>query len=137
MAGALRTAAVLEELGHTVAPATLHGYSEEAVIGYMTHVMDASVTALPYVRPELAEPYLQYRMERARRASAADYVAAAHRLQRESRQVAAQFGRDFDVLLTPTMATLPVPAGLLVEEANADPEAPGSPSCGWCRSPAG
>ncbi|MFW3168829.1 amidase [Geodermatophilus sp. CPCC 206100] len=121
---ALRTAKVLEELGHTVEPATLVGYSEQAVMGYMTHIMDASVTALPYERPEEAEPYLRYRMERARRASAADYVASAHRLQRESRAVAAQFGRDFDVVLSPTMATLPVPAGLLVDEANADPEGP-------------
>ena len=122
--GALRTAKALEELGHTVEPATLVGYSQEAVVGYMTHIMDASVTGLPYTHPELAEPYLQYRMERARRASAADYVASANRLQRESRQVAAQFGRDFDVLLSPTMATVPVPAGQLVDEANADPEGP-------------
>ena len=36
----------------------------------------------------------------------------------------AQFGRDFDLVLSPTMATLPVPVGVLVDEANADPEGP-------------
>jgi amidase len=86
--------------------------------------MDASVAALPYESPELAEPYLQFRMDRARRATAADYVASALLLQRESRDVVAHFGRDFDLVLSPTMATLPVPVGVLVDEANANPEGP-------------
>jgi amidase len=118
------TAQVLTELGHTVELATPALYSERAVVGYLTHIMDASVTALPYESPELAEPYLQFRMDRAQRATAADYVASALLLQRESRDVVAHFGRDFDLVLSPTMATLPVPVGVLVDEANADPEGP-------------
>jgi amidase len=121
---ATATAQILTDLGHVVEPVAPLGYSERAVVGYLTHVMDASVAALPYERPELAEPYLQFRMERARRASAADYVASALLLQRESRDVVVQFGRDFDLVLSPTMATLPVPVGVLVDEANADPEGP-------------
>ena len=121
---ATATAQVLTDLGHVVEPIRPTLYSERAVVGYLTHIMDASVTALPYESPELAEPYLRFRMDRARRATAADYVASAMLLQHESRDVVAQFGRDVDLLLSPTMATLPVPVGMLVEEANADPEGP-------------
>ncbi|MGI5132314.1 amidase [Pseudonocardia sp. CA-107938] len=121
---ATATATVLADMGHTVEPVAPLSYSERAVTGYLTHIMDASVAQLPYADPALAEPYLQFRMERARRATAADYVTSALLLQLESRDVVAQFGRDFDLVLSPTMATLPVPAGVLVAEANADPEGP-------------
>ena len=117
-----RTAEVLGELGHEVALAKPVAYSEAAIVGYLTHIMDASVTTLPYEKPELAEPYLQFRMERALKSSAADYVGSAQRFQLESRKVVAQFGRDFDLMLTPTMATLPVAAGELLAEANAYPD---------------
>jgi amidase len=117
-------AALLEQLGHTVTLAAPTFYSERAVTGYITHVMDASVAVLPYDHPERAEPYLRHRMERAQAASAVDYVTSALLLQAESREVVAQFGRDFDVLLSPTMATVPVPAGELLAEANANPEGP-------------
>ncbi|MFC7402313.1 amidase [Citricoccus sp. GCM10030269] len=119
---AVGTARLLEQQGHTVVEVSPRYFSEEAVQGYITHVMDASVAIMPYLHPERAEPYLQHRMARARRASAADYVATAMRLQRESRRVVAQFGADFDVLVTPTMATEPVPAGELVAEANRQPD---------------
>ncbi|KJL31721.1 amidase [Microbacterium azadirachtae] len=118
------TAAFLEAMGHVVTPVTPRFYSERAVLGYVTHIMDASVAAMPYLWPELAEPYLRHRMARAGRASAVDYVQSAMLIQAETYDIVSQFGRDFDVLLTPTMATVPVPAGELVAEANEHPDLP-------------
>jgi amidase len=42
-------------------------------------------------------------------------------IQEESRTVVAQWGRDFDVLLIPTMACPPPLAGELLDEANDNP----------------
>lgn len=123
VAAAARAAArLLERLGHDIVEVPLTTYSGAAVEGYITHIMDAAVGSIPYVHPELAEPYLQARRRRAHETSSADYVRSALRIQEESWQVAAQFGRDFDVVLTPTMARLPAPAGELVDEANSQPD---------------
>lgn len=119
--GAVRTARLLEELGHEVVEFALRTYSPEAVTGYITHIMDAAVATLPYDDPARAEPYLQVRRQRALTTSSAEYVAAAQRIQDESWDIVAQFGRDVDIVLTPTMARLPAPAGELLAEANAQP----------------
>lgn len=121
LAAARAAARLLEELGHDIVEVPVHTYSQAAVEGYITHIMDASVAVGPYEHPELAEPYLQVRRERALSATAVDYLTSALRIQDESWHVAAQFGRDFDVVLSPTMARLPAPAGELVAEANAQP----------------
>lgn len=115
-------AQLLSDMGHIVTPVALRTYSEDAVMGYITHIMDAAVGTIPYVKPELAEPYLQARRERSLTTSSADYVRSALRIQDESWDVVAQFGTDFDVVLTPTMARLPAPAGELLAEANAQPD---------------
>lgn len=115
-------ARLLADLGHDVTPVPLRTYSEQAVMGYITHIMDAAVSTIPYLKPELAEPYLQVRRNRALVATSSDYVRSALRIQDESWDVVAQFGRDFDVVLTPTMARLPAPAGELLDEANRQPD---------------
>lgn len=119
---ATAAAGLLSSLGHEVVPFALRTYSAEAVEAYITHIMDAAVATLPYDDPERIEPYLKVRRRRAQRASAADYVAGAMRIQDESWEIVAQFGRDVDVVLTPTMATLPPLAGQLLAEANAQPD---------------
>ncbi|MEV0431457.1 amidase family protein [Micromonospora sp. NPDC050495] len=45
-------------------------------------------------------------------------------LQAELRQIVAQWGRDFDVLLTPTMACTPPRLGTVLAEANKNVEGP-------------
>lgn len=47
--------------------------------------------------------------------SSLDYVAGVLRLQALSRQLVAAWGRDFDVLMTPTVAVLPPKVGYLFE----------------------
>jgi amidase len=124
VAAANALAAELERLGHVVVPATLHGYSEPAVRGYLDVVVNASLLVLPYEDASLAEPYIQHRMARGRERNAGEYAAVDALLQIETRAVNAQWGRDWDVLLTPTMATVAPPIGTVLEAANADPEGP-------------
>jgi amidase len=122
VAAAEHTARLLESLGHVVEPAAPLFYSEEAFTGYAQTVIDASLWTAPYDRREMAEPHLRRRMERATKRHSGVYARAAALIQEESRAVVAQWGRDFDVLLTPTMACTPPPAGRLLDEANGDPD---------------
>jgi amidase len=122
VAAAEHTARLLESLGHVVSPARPRFYSEEAFTGYAQTVIDASLWAAPYDQPELAEPHLRRRMERATSRHSGSYARAAAMIQEESRIVVAQWGREFDVLLTPTMACPPPLAGRVLDEANNNPD---------------
>ncbi len=53
-----------------------------------------------------------------------DYVEAVQRLQRATRRIVAHWGRDFDLLLTPTMAIEPPEAGVVLEAAHAEAGTP-------------
>ena len=124
VAAAQHTARLLESLGHVIEPVAPRFYSQEAFIGYAETIIDAALWAMPYDEPEKAEPHLRRRMERAASRHSGLYTRAALRLQEESRDVVAQWGRDFDVLLTPTLACPPPPVGRLLDEANDAPDGP-------------
>jgi amidase len=121
---ATRTGKMLESLGHAVFPVTPKFFSPEAIAGYAHTIVDAALWSAPYDRPEDAEPHLRHRMRRAAGKHSGVYTRAAALLQLESVAVRAQWGRDFDVLLTPTMACPPPKAGAVLAEANADPDGP-------------
>ena len=112
-------ATALESLGHVVEPVQPMLFSFDAVMGFLDVVVNAWLWATPYDDPDRAEAYIRARRARALDFTAADYAQAAARLYVESAQVTAQWGRDFDVLLTPTMATTPPPIGTVLAEANA------------------
>lgn len=118
------TARLLVSLGHHVAPASPRFFSEEAITGYAQTVLDAALWAAPYQKPELAEPHLRFRMDRAAGRHSGEYTRAANLLAEEARAVRAQWGKEFDLLLTPTMACLPPEVDALLKEANADPGGP-------------
>lgn len=115
-----RLAAALEDLGHVVEPVRPQLYSFEAVMGFLDVIVNAWLWATPYDDPELAEPYIRARRGRGREFSAPDYAIAAARLYAETAEIIPQWGRDFDVLLTPTMATPPPLVGTVLAEANDD-----------------
>ncbi|MBP2328372.1 amidase [Kibdelosporangium banguiense] len=121
VAGAEHTARLLESLGHLVEPVSPRFFSAEAISGYAETILDAALWAAPYDAPELAEPHLRHRMARATTRHSGLYARAAVLLQQESRTVVAQWGQDFDVLLTPTMACPPPPVDTVLDEANARP----------------
>jgi amidase len=122
VAAAEHTAGLLESVGHVVVPVEPRFYTEEAMMGYALTILDASIWAAPYDRPELAEPHLRRRMERAQTRHSGVYARAAALLQEESVEVRAQWGGEFDVLLTPTMACPPPPVDTVLAQANADPD---------------
>ncbi|MGW3967056.1 amidase [Amycolatopsis sp. NPDC005003] len=116
-----KTARLLESLGHDVYPVEPRFLSEEAWTAYAQTVLDASVAAMPYDEPELVGSQLRYRMERAKTRDSGTYVRASMLLQEESRGVVAQWGHDFDVLLTPTIACRPPLVGTVLREAVDNP----------------
>lgn len=59
-----------------------------------------------------------------RHGDSGEYTRAAQLLAEEARAVRAQWGQEFDLLLTPTMACVPPPVDALLKEANADPGGP-------------
>jgi amidase len=70
------------------------------------------------------EPHIQYQRQASEELGPYDYVNAARTLERLSRLEVARWGRDFDVLLTPTSAILPPSAGAILQAAHAAPEQP-------------
>ena len=105
------TAALLEQLGHEVVEVEVPTISAELVPAFTT-MAAAGLAAYDGVDWEKVEPHNRHSHEVAtKEISAYDYVVAAQTLERLSRREVARWGRDFDVLLTPTSAILPPEAG--------------------------
>jgi amidase len=117
------TAALLEQLGHEVSEVEVPTISAELVPAFTT-MATAGLAAYDGVDWERVEPHNRHSYEAATNGiSAYDFVVAAQRLERLSRRDIARWGRDFDVLLTPTSAILPPLAGTVLEAQHAAPEA--------------
>ncbi|RSN11734.1 amidase [Nonomuraea sp. WAC 01424] len=119
---ALVAADLLEKLGHDVFPVQPFLLSPQGGHAYVEKIIPTSLYVHPFDEPELAEPYNRHRWLRVRDIDAGDYAQAVALLQTESRQVVAQWRRDFDVLLTPTMAGPPPRLGAVLDDANRHPE---------------
>lgn len=119
-------ARALEHAGHAVELVDPFLYTAEALQGFADLVISASVWATPFdhANADKLDPYIRYRFDRAATFHAGEYVVLANRLQRESRQVVAQWGSHFDVLLTPTTAAPTSLVGSVYDEANATPDGP-------------
>ncbi|MDX3522693.1 amidase [Streptomyces scabiei] len=121
VAAATSLAHTLENLGHDVSPVQPRFFSLEASRAFLDLIIPAALHLTPYDEPERAEPYLQTLRAQALSRNCAEYAQGVALLQLESREIVAQWGRDFDVLLTPTMACTPPPVGTVVQEKNTDP----------------
>ncbi|MEV4001839.1 amidase [Actinomadura sp. NPDC049753] len=119
---ATAAATLLEELGHDVHPVSPELLSAEAAQGYVDMVIPGSLYVHPFDDPDRAEPYNRYRWDRMKLVNAGEYVRTAALLQTESRRIVAQWRRDFDVLLTPTLACQPPELGIVRADANRDVE---------------
>jgi amidase len=120
---ARNTAALLEELGHEVVEVEVATISEELVPAF-TVMAAAGLADFDGVDWEKVEPHNRHSYEAAsKEISAYDYVVAAQALERISRREVARWGRDFDVMLTPTSAILPPLSGTVLEAQHAAPEA--------------
>jgi amidase len=117
------TAALLEELGHEVVEVDVPTISAELVPAF-TVMAAAGLADYDGVDWEKVEPHNRHSYKAASNdISAYDYVVAAQALERLSRREVARWGRDFDVMLTPTSAILPPLSGTVLEAQHAAPEA--------------
>lgn len=115
--------ALLEELGHEVVEVEVPTISAELVPAF-TILATAGIATYDGVDWDRVEPHNRHSYEAAsKEISAYDYVVAAQQLERLSRQEVARWGRDFDVMLTPTSAILPPLAGSVLAAQHAAPEA--------------
>ena len=116
-AGAEAAARLCEQLGHAVEPADpgidwADGYGEAFNIifgvGMFSNVQAMARRKGETFRPGIFQPGIQSFLDIGARTSGPDYYAAVKRLQNLSRRMAA-FHERYDVLLTPTLTTPPLP----------------------------
>jgi amidase len=122
---AARSAAeLLEQLGHEVVEVEVATISEELTPAFVTMTI-GGLADYDGVDWSKVEPHNRQAYEAATdRVSAYEYVVAVQKLERLSRREVARWGRDFDVLLTPTSAILPPPTGSVLAAQHANPDQP-------------
>jgi amidase len=122
-AAARAAAAMLEEFGHAVEEVEVPTTSEEMIPAFIT-LTEGGLADYDGVDWSAVEPHIAFQRRASSELSAYDYALACRSLELLSRREVARWGRDFDVLVTPTSAILPPVAGAVLEAAHATPEAP-------------
>ncbi len=122
-AAARAAAAALEELGHAVEEVEVPTISEELVPSFIA-LTQGGLADYEGVDWSAVEPHIAYQRRASSELGAYDYALAARTLELLSRREVARWGRDFDVLLTPTSAILPPQAGAVLEAQHAAPDQP-------------
>ena len=112
-------AAALESVGHSIVDVSFDAHVEE-FIGAFVNVVNAGLAGLP-VDWDHVQPHNQHGRAMAQAVTSLDYVEAVMSLQLWTRKVNAQWGGDFDLLLTPTMPIQPAPAGKITGEITDSP----------------
>jgi amidase len=123
VAAARSTAALLEELGHIVIDVEVPTISEEMTPPFIALTIGglADYEGIDWAK---TEPHIVHQHTRGAEVGALDYVQAARTLELLSRRELERWGRDFDVLLTPTSAIVPPLAGAILEAQHAAPDQP-------------
>jgi len=121
---AQRTAAALEELGHSVEPVELATISEELIEPFNLLIAGSLGEHLDELDWEKVEPHIAFQHAAANQVPTFQYVFAMKQLERMSRTMLEPWGRDFDVLVTPTMAITPPVVGDVLDSTHANPDAP-------------
>jgi amidase len=123
IAGARAAARALEHLGHLVEEVEVPTISEAMIPSFIV-LTQGGLADYEGVDWSAVEPHIAHQRRLSSEIGAYDYVLAARTLELLSRREVARWGRDFDVLLTPTSAILPPPAGSILKAQHATPEAP-------------
>jgi amidase len=107
-----------------VEPAEVATLSEQ-LIGPFVVLVEASLgEQLGDVDLSATEPHIVAQVASARARSSLDYTCAAKDIELLSRELMAPWGRDFDVLVTPTMGVSPPRAGTVMEATHANAAQP-------------
>jgi amidase len=122
-AAARAAATMLEELGHTVEEVEVPTISEEMVPPFIV-LTQAGLADYEGVDWSAVEPHIAHQRRASGELGGYDYVLAARTLELLSRRELVRWGRDFDMLLTPTSAILPPQAGAVMAAQHAAPDQP-------------
>lgn len=122
-AAVARAASLLEEAGHHVEHLDLELVDIEMLANFLV-VVNAGYGDYPEVDFTRVEPHNVQGHATAQATDSLTLVRALAELQRFSHEALGRWGRDFDVLMTPTMAIEPPPAGELLTQVHEHPEAP-------------
>jgi len=117
---------LLEALGHSVEPVAFDTLPEELITMFLP-IIWAGLVDYEGVDWDRVEPHNKASYAAASQAGLFDLARAIQGAQAASRALVADWGRDFDILLTPTLAIEPPPSGLVMESAHAAGGAPAVP----------
>jgi amidase len=110
---ARQAADALAQLGHDVVEAT-PPWRDESLLWWFSRLWQMTPALYPVDDPSLLEPLNRTLFDRAHETSSVEYGRAVGTLHRRARRVLS-FWDDVDVVLTPTLAKLPVPIGWIFE----------------------
>jgi amidase len=110
---ARQAADALAQLGHDVVEAT-PPWRDESLLWWFSRLWQMTPALYPVDDPSLLEPLNRALFDRAHETSSVEYGRAVGTLHRRARRVLS-FWDDVDVVLTPTLAKLPVPIGWIFE----------------------
>jgi amidase len=114
VAGVARAAAdALAALGHEVVEAT-PPWRDDSLLRWFSRLWQMTPAFYPVEDPSVLEPMNRALLEQAHETSSVEYAQAVGSLQRLARRTVA-FWDEVDVVLTPTLALLPVPIGWIFE----------------------
>jgi amidase len=126
-ARAARDAAqALEGLGHGVEPVEFDTLPEDLLEDFRAMV-GAGLADYDDVDWSQVEPHIAAYRRAGEETDSLAYRTAVRTVQRRSRDIVAAWGRDFDVLLTPTLSIEPPPVGAVLEAVHAAGEEPAIP----------
>lgn len=114
---------ILEELGHDVE--LLDGDPlDPGAIGPFLNIVNSSYGGYEGIDWDRVEPHNKAWRAAGAEVDALTLVASLNELRRATRPIVARWGREFDVLVTPTLPIEPPLAGEVLAEAHAQPGAP-------------
>jgi len=122
-AAANAAAEALQALGHDVQEVEVPTTSEELIPSFIV-LTAGGLGDYPDIDWSKVEPHIAHQRRVSGELGAFDYVVAGRTLEVLSREQVVRWGRDFDVLLTPTSAILPPLAGSVLEAQHAAPDQP-------------
>jgi amidase len=117
------TATALESLGHDVVEVSLDMPDAEQFVASFIVIWNTGSAWSPVEDWNAIEPLNAALREEARKIDSLTFAESVRSTQRLARPLIAPFGRDFDVLLTPTMAVPPPKVGTWREGTDVDPQA--------------
>lgn len=117
------TGRTLEELGHHVSVLD-EDVLDPSLAEPFLHLLNASYGAYEDIDWDRVEPHNAAARQAGLSTDSVTLVSAVQTLFTASRRIAARWGRDFDVLATPTVPIEPPAAGEVLAAAHADPGVP-------------